>query len=235
MRLDGSGVEDLVTGGLSEAQRLRVVEKELGMTQAALAEAKGALAEASARASEAGALEKEAGMLRARLSEAQQAVANAGKKLEVTESDAQADAAAGSQRCDEAQRALDEARFEANALGSVRKELELQNAAVAEARSGLEQARAAAEQQGAELRAAQAMTARLPVAEAEAKACRQVELVTKEHAAQEAETRRGASQGGGAGIEAGDLQAEVQKLREAARATEAAVAAAATCRMPATS
>ena len=114
VRLDGSGVEDLVTGGLSEAQRLRVVEKELGMTQAALAEAKGALAEASARASEAGAIEKEAGMLRARLSEAQQAVANAG-------------------------------------------------------------------------------------------------------------------------IEAGDLQAEVQKLREAARATEAAVAAAATCRMPATS
>ena len=49
MRLDGSGVEDLVTGGLSEAQRLRVVEKELGMTQAALEETKGALAEASAR------------------------------------------------------------------------------------------------------------------------------------------------------------------------------------------
>ena len=123
-------------------------------------------------------------MLRARLSEAQQAVADAGQELVATQSDAQADAAAGRRRCDEAQRALDEARLEANALGSVRKELELQNAAVAEARSGLEQARAAAEQQGAELRAAQAMAARLPAAEAEAEACRQAELVAKGRAAQ---------------------------------------------------
>ena len=85
-------------------------------------------------------------MLRARLSEAQQAVADAGQELVATQSDAQADAAAGRRRCDEAQRALDEARLEANALGSVRKELELQNAAVVQARSGLNQARAAAEQ-----------------------------------------------------------------------------------------
>ena len=123
-------------------------------------------------------------MLRARLSEAQQAVADAGQKLEATESDAQADATAWRQRCDEAQRALDEARLEANALGSVRKERELQNAAVVQARSGLDQARAAAEQRGAELRATQAMAARLPAAEAEAEACQQAELVAKGRAAQ---------------------------------------------------
>ena len=198
-------------------------------------------------------------MLRARLSEAQQAVADAGQELVATQSDAQADAAAGRRRCDEAQRALDEARLEANALGSVRKELELQNAAVVQARSGLDQARAAAEQRGAELRATQAMAARLPAAEAEA--CRQAELVAKGRAAQVAaqhekqlesarehqeklseelvsvrrtldeERAKAEAQAS----QAGALQAEVQKLREAARATEAAVAAAATCRMPATS